>query len=144
MFGQVMYIFLKSQQVKRCRKSASTQSDNSTTSSFLEEGIRNISLYADDETDESHSYQPLTSQSSRVRPYENVPDILSNLHGTNKRLSARYTGLSGLLADPFTGKHVCVALAGPGELCEHFLLKPLTILFVEYVGITKVYYFLTL
>ncbi|KAM3187990.1 hypothetical protein ACTXT7_001225 [Hymenolepis weldensis] len=104
--------------IERYRKSTSTHSDNSMTSSLLDESMRNISLYADDETDESHSYHPLTTQASRIRPYENVPAILSNLHGTNKRLSARYAGLSGLLADPFTGKQVNVALADPASILE--------------------------
>ncbi|VDL18349.1 unnamed protein product [Hymenolepis diminuta] len=110
----IFYVFIYSTlQIKRYRQSTSTHSDNSMTSSLLDESMRNISLYADDETDESHSYQPVTAQASRVRPYENVPAILSNLQGTNKRLSARYAGLSGLLADPFTGKQVNVALADP-------------------------------
>ncbi|KAM7541909.1 hypothetical protein Aperf_G00000007540 [Anoplocephala perfoliata] len=100
-------------EVNRYRKSTPTNPDTATSSSFLDEGIRNISLYADDETDESHSCHCPTIHQTDIQPYENVPAIASGRHATSKRLSARYAGLSGLLADPFTGKQVNVALADP-------------------------------
>ncbi|KAL5963261.1 Serine/threonine-protein kinase PAK 3 [Taenia solium] len=92
------------------RQSASTHS-YTTSGSIIEDGIRNISLYADDETDDSQSCHCPGAHKVEIQPYENVPAILTGLHGTSKRVSASFTGLGGLLTDPFTGEKVDVALA---------------------------------
>ncbi|KAL5107242.1 Serine/threonine-protein kinase PAK 3 [Taenia crassiceps] len=92
------------------RQSASTHS-YTTSGSIIEDGIRNISLYADDETDDSQSCHCPGAHKVEIQPYENVPVILTGLHGTSKRVSASFAGLRGLLTDPFTGEKVDVALA---------------------------------
>ncbi|KAH9280084.1 Serine/threonine-protein kinase PAK 3 [Echinococcus granulosus] len=92
------------------RQSASTHS-YTTSGSIIDDGLRNISLYADDETEDSQSCHCPSAHKSEIQPYENVPAILTGLHGTSKRISASFTGLGGLLTDPFTGEKVNVALA---------------------------------
>ncbi|CDS37003.1 serine:threonine protein kinase PAK 3 [Echinococcus multilocularis] len=92
------------------RQSASTHS-YTTSGSIIDDGLRNISLYADDETDDSQSCHCPSAHKSEIQPYENVPAILTSLHGTSKRISASFTGLGGLLTDPFTGEKMNVALA---------------------------------
>ncbi|VDM34397.1 unnamed protein product [Hydatigera taeniaeformis] len=92
------------------RQSASTHS-YTTSGSGIDDGIRNISLYADDETDDSQSCHCPSAHKFEIQPYENVPSILTGLHGTSKRVPASFTGLGGLLTDPFTGEKVDVALA---------------------------------